>query len=140
MSTNFNFDKLNFDAESTSRYLIPEIESQPVLIVKHAGESNKPFFNSLLKRQKKNRKMKTINVELLQRGRSEDREDYPKFIIKGWEKVINTQEQPVEFSEDNCREFINALPDWMFDELRGYCMDPTNFTTLEDDLEDTVKN
>ena len=41
----------------------------------------------------------------------------------------------MEFSVGNATEFLTALPNYLFDELRDFCQNPKNFTSLDDDEE-----
>ena len=74
-----------------------------------------------------NRKFRTSGGE----NRDEDRRLYPKHILRGWRGVVDSNGDVVEFNPERAAEFVEALPDWLFDELRAFCGDVQNF--LEED-------
>lgn len=136
--------KLDVKATKTTTYEFVELEGRPKLTVKSATEANKLFYNQVLKRMKRNsRTMQAgqANAELLAANRDEDRELFPKYVITGWSNVVNDEGTEVPFNEQNCKEFLDALPDWLFDGLREFCSSPANF--IEEgvpDVEDLSKN
>lgn len=110
---------------------MPNGES-PVLIGKHAGDSNKPYLNANLKLVSRNSKrlmQGRINAAVVEEQRQDDRVLFPEHVIIGWENVFNDNNESVPFTLENCRDFLNALPDYIFDEVRGFFTNPENFVT-----------
>lgn len=110
----------------------------PEIKGKFAGESNKLYFNAILVRTgKKSRKIraKGINANTAAETRKDDRELFPKHIITGWNNVVDAKGEPVEFTQENCAEFIAALPDHIFDIVRAHFSDMASF---QDDSEDSL--
>lgn len=137
-----NLKKLDIDSKKTSIYTIVEITGSPKLIVKPATEVNKPYYNQILKRAKRNsRSIQAggINSDMLESNRDEDRALFPKYVITGWENVNNDEGKAVDFNEANCKAFLEALPDWIFDGVRDYCASPSNFLDIPD-AEEVAKN
>jgi len=127
---------LEVQSERTAEYTFYQIVGEPVLIVSPATEANKPYFNALLKRSRKNSRRITagsFTAAVIEENRDDDRVLYPKLIVKGWRKVSDSQGVSQDFSLEKCTAFLAALPDWLFDELRQFCIDPQNFI---DDLVD----
>ena len=130
----------------TARHTFYEFEGEPWLDIKPATESNKAFFNALLKCQRQRRGMRlqrggTLTVDMIKRTRDEDRDLYAKYIVTGWGGVVDVESKTVELSPDNCREFLHAISDESFDLLRDFAGDPQTF--VEDavpDTEETAKN
>lgn len=121
--------------KSTVPFTFFQIEGEPVLQVLAATEANKPYHNALLKRNAKlaqRFRAGRINRQMLERNRDEDRELYAKFVAKGWTKVVDDERKDVKFSAEACHEFFTALPNYLFDELRTFVTDPTNFLPDED--------
>ena len=116
----------------------------PVLHVKPATDINKEYTNARLKKTDRSwlkaaRKGKLSEAQLKE-SRKQDRELYPKFVIFGWENVPDDNGDLVEYTPEDCRDFLDTLPDWQFDGVVMYCMDNSNFLDLPDDPEDMIKN
>ncbi len=121
--------KLDVTEEKTVEYPIYQINGEPTLILKPATEANKPYFNAVLKRSKRNiRAVKGgINRKIIDDNRDEDKELYPKYVIAGWYDQIDAKGKKVEFSVKNCTDFIKALPNWIFDDIRAYASESSNY-------------
>ena len=128
----------------TARHTFYEIKGEPWVEVKPATEWNKGFFNALLKRQRRGRRILragTLTVDMIKRTRDEDRDLYAKHIVTDWGGVVDVEGKPVELSPDNCCDFLYAIPDESFDMLRDFASDSQTF--VEDavtDTEETSKN
>ncbi len=137
--------ELEVTAEKTARYTLHQITvngKSPTLIVAPATEANKPYFNRLLKRAGKSARQVragAISANMLDENREEDKELYPKFVVKGWEDMIDAKGADTTFSVSICAEFLNALPAWLFDDCRNFCGNPANFTDIMD-VEINAKN
>lgn len=146
MSVDFsNLSALNIE-EKTVDFTIDTIQLKadaeyPVLEVVSATESNKQYMNGLLKKAARNaRKVQRgqLNVQILDENRGIDRELYPKFVVKNWRNIYDASGAEVPFSQCTCADFLNSLPNWLFDELRNFCGQHVNF--LQEDIEEKVKN
>ncbi len=105
----------------------------PVFIGRHAGETNKPYINAILQGSTKTRKMVQANLitaGMLAENRDQDRALFPLHVITGWRDVCDASGVDVEFTRDECAEFIAALPDDQFDELRNHFASPSNFRNV----------
>lgn len=120
------------------------IEDSPILMVLSATESNKPFFNAVLKKSRKRTKQVqsgAIDSNFISDSREEDKELYAKWIVKGWSNLKDAQGKSVEYKEEYCLEYLRALPWQVFDELRAFCNEPNNFRDEGSfNVEDTAKN
>lgn len=129
---------------STAEFKMHALEGAPILVVRPAMESNKAYFNASLKASRSNmRSIRNGNVTagLLDETRENDRELYALHIVSGWSAVLDNGGKPVEFSREVAGDFLAALPNWLFDELREFCGTPSNFIAdLAPDTEDTAKN
>jgi hypothetical protein len=127
--------KLDVDGAKTARYELMELEGEPVLIGVFAGETNKPYWNSVIKRgarRARRRKATNLSAEELQDHRDHDRELFPKYVIKGWEGVVDVHGAAVEFTQENCAAFIEALPYHIFDDVRNFFCSPESFSDDEE--------
>ena len=138
--TDFSYLKaLEVSPEKTARYVIHQITVNgltPTLLVAPATEANKPYFNALLKRAGKSARAVragTISAGMIEENREDDKDLYPKHVIKGWEDMIDGKTGDItKFSVKDCAEFIKDLPDWLFDDLTKFCGNPASFTELMD--------
>lgn len=129
----------------TADYILPirarlrgsdETLIQPVLTMRNAGQSNRKYFNAQASRNAKTGQTRRlaqgrIDSDIVDQNRKQDRELFPKYVITDWKGVYDSSFQPVEFNEDNCKAFLNNLPDWMMDDVRNFAAVPANF--LDDD-------
>lgn len=127
----------------TARYELPPLEGleDAVFIVRPATEANKEYFNKVLKltRRRKGKLKRGVDTSYLEETREEDKELFPKYIVIGWENVYDEDGTLVEFSEEECQNFIKEMPPWMFDDLRNFAGDIENFLDIMD-VEARAKN
>jgi len=127
-----HLNSYDISQESTAEFTLHMIEQdpEPVLIVAPANRSNRPYFNALLNRSKKYARALAagnITAKLADDVRDVHKELFPKFVLRGWKHVKDAQGNDVEFTEAHCEQFLQALPDWIFGELRDFCEQPLNF-------------
>lgn len=103
----------------------------PVIYFLPATEDNKPFFNDNLRNAAAKgggrRRNKALTEGAVKKARDEDRVAISKHCAKSWENVVDAKGVPVEFSQEEVLGFLKAIPDWMFDDLRVWLTDPTNW-------------
>jgi hypothetical protein len=119
----------------TAEYVFHEIESPKpfTLIVRPAGETNKKYYNEMLRRAEHLQKRKAkINVDMIIANRDKDRELFPEYVVVGWKNVLDKDGKEVVFSKEDCAAFLAALDDDMFDGLRTFCSDASNFRATVD--------
>lgn len=135
--------------DKTVEFPLTHLRNCPKLIVKPATESNAPYFNEVLRRSTKTiRKVSqgksiSITTDDLAKNREEDRRLFPKYIITDWEGVTDSKGNQVPFSEENCREFLKALPDWIFDQIGIFCRNNSNFVPEvidQEEMEDLARD
>ena len=143
---NFEYLKgLDVTNDQVKEYPISEITVNglvPVLLVASSTEANKPYFNALLKRAGKSARAVRagkLTAAMLEENREEDKDLYPRFVIRGWTDVLDGDGKALKYSNSDCADFIDALPNWIFDDLRVFCGNPANFADLID-VEVNAKN
>lgn len=108
-----------------------DLEGEPWIEVHPSGETNKPYFNAVLKRQAANRGRMLrgkIDEATIARNRAEDRELYPQHVLTGkWGGWKDEAGVEIPYSPETVRELLQQLPDYQFDSLRAYCNEPSNF-------------
>ena len=133
--------KLEVSGNKTVDFTIFQIEGEPSLQVTAASESNRGYFNELLRKGGKRQAKKTkLDAATIKTNREEDRVLYAKHIVKGWTGVNDDKGKAVEFTEGECLGFLSSLPDWLFDELRAFASDIQNFIEAPIDVEEKAKN
>jgi len=133
--------KLHIDGKTTARFEISQLDTppgsknkHPVLIVRPATEENKEFWNQVVKRLAKNSKAYKggrTPQDVLDDNFDEDLRLYPLFVIDGWEDVYEDGNKPAPFSSKAAAEYIQALPRWIFQQVRNFCADQENFIQPE---------
>lgn len=145
-SFNFgNVQKLEVTGEMTADYTLHDIvqDPSPVLILAPATGANKDYFNGLLRRSRKNMTKITaqnFDISLIKANRNDDRVLYSKFVVKGWKHVKDTKGKDVPFTQESVLGFLQALPDWLFDEVRNFAGNARSFLTDVIEEEEVAKN
>lgn len=142
MSEKFShLSKYEVKADRRIEYVIDDIEGEPILILAPATSENKPYYNKVLRKTAKNpmKMLKRINAGTVKENRDQDRVLFANFVVKGWKKVVDGEGILVEFNKENCFEYLTALPDWIFDQVRNHAATPDNFID-EDIISDLSKN
>ena len=121
----------------TADYYFEELGGTPYLTCAPATNVNKAFLNAVMKKSKEASRVANARRRLrgsdevtdaaIERARLEDIELFVEYIVSGWGNVFNTDGEPVEFTKENCREFLQAIPPEMFADLRLFCLDVRNF-------------
>lgn len=134
----------------TAEFTLHDIENpdgtSPVLILAPATEVNKPYFNGMLRRSRKNMpkiQAQSFDTSMIQDNRDSDRVLYSRHVVKGWKNVMDDAGKKVQFNEENCKGFLDALPNWLFDNVRNFATIVRNFIDSEveaPDAEETAKN
>ena len=117
-------------SETLAEYAFSQLEGCPRVWVAFAGETNKAYLNDTLKRMRgKSNAMlaaRLMSPDQLREVREEDRQIYSRHVVKRWD-VRDASGEAVELNPQNCLEFLQALPNWVFDELRAFAGNPVNF-------------
>jgi hypothetical protein len=115
-------------------YKLEQIEGAPTIWFAPGTDANKTFQNESLRRAnaraRQNRRSKRVTAEVVSASRQEDREVIAATCAKRWD-VKDAKGKAVEFSPEACLEFFEALPDWLFDDVRAFVTDPGNFVGLD---------
>lgn len=145
----FSFlDELQIDEAKTVEYVFYDLvgadkRKAVVLNVAPAGEPNKMYFAAFARWVIKQGKRATRgDIDVLAKTRDMDRALYADYVVQGWENMPGGPDNtPVPFSKANCKQFLEKLPNHMFDRLREFCADLENFSGLSQEaLEETGKN
>lgn len=136
---NFNFKALSVSSERTARYTIHEIQGAPALHLLPATEANKPYLNAVLRRAQHSRARKGVTAALLDELRDGNRAMFAEHVLRGWDGVVDEDGRPVPFSQPDALAFLRAIPDHLFDGVKAFAEDPSNFTAEALDAEAAAK-
>jgi hypothetical protein len=129
----------------TARYTIHQITvngKTPTLILKPAAQINTTYFNELLKSAAKNAKAISagqLSTSMIDENREQDRVLFPKHVIVGWEDMLDADGTELAFDKNDCKDFIDALPDHIWDAVRNFATAPENFVETVN-IQVTAKN
>ncbi len=128
-----------YDPRGRKAWWTVPIEGSPELHVCHAGSTNKPYANAVAKMNAKTgtaRRMARgqFNADSLEESLHTDRVLFPKHVITDWKGVQSSDGELVPFTPEVCREFLDALPSWIMQELSQFAAVASNF--LPDDMPD----
>lgn len=111
-------------------YKLEQIAGAPTIWFHPATDANKAFMNETLRRANaragRNRRGQRLTQDTLRESRTEDKEVFSTTCAKRW-NVTDAKGEPVDFTPENCLEFFNALPDWLFDDIRTWLTNAANF-------------
>lgn len=133
MSSRFGDFKKYDPRGRTADYTLP-IDGDPKLTMKHAGQTNKPYTNAVVKHNAKSGAFRRgrADASMLADNLNLDRDLFGFHVITGWKGVVDQEGNEVLFTPDACKEFLYALPDWIVQELSAFAARAHNF--LPDDM------
>lgn len=131
--------------EATAEYTFYEIQGEPMIVVAPTTEQNPAYMNYILKNSRAHMRQieaGNLSVDLLKQLRSRDRELFPRFVVKNFsDNIVDSNGERVPFSQDAAKDFIDALPDHVFDGLRDFAGKIANFVEYDTaDVGDLAKN
>lgn len=136
--------------ENTAEYELFEIDTNPVLIVRCIADNDDYQSKIRAKREQITRELRAkrkkklartrINDQIFDLLRGPDREAYPGAVVIGWNSNKDAKGKEVSYSDEACADFLRALPDWLFDGIRLFCLDAQNFITqsMSEEEEDSL--
>lgn len=131
--------KLHVTEQSEAEYVFDQVWGDPSIFFRPMVDSNPDFFNERVrlaiaraeadeKKSKKDRREKILSSERLAEDRAQDVILLATTCAVRWgnpPRDING-DQP-EFSPEEVLAFLQALPSYMIDPLRGWATNPHNF-------------
>lgn len=137
----FDFGRLEI-SNATAVFELPQVCPGAAVVVRPATE-NKQFAAGMLRlsgqRQRNIAQSGRITVDDAKQDRLDDRKLYHKHIVVKLVGIKNKAGEVVESTQANIKAFLDALPDWLFDKIRIFCLRPDNFVQGEDELEPDVE-
>lgn len=133
-----NIEKLDVGGRQRAELTLFQVDGAPTLTLAPALESNKPYFNAALKGARKHQRGTRgggVKASTVSAVRDSNRRLFAKHIVKDWSGVVDADGNEVDFNLEHCEAFLNALPDWLFDEIVEFAGNPANFQVEEDDLD-----
>lgn len=119
-------------ATREATYTLPFKGPPQTLRMRCAGQSNKPYIDAVARATAKSGSARVvaqgrIDSNWVDQNRKQDRELFPKHVIVGWDGIRDESGAIVPFSVEACRELLDAVPDWIMDDLRNFAAAPGNF-------------
>ena len=116
----------------------------PILMVKPATDANKLYMSALLRQGAQTRRSSKVTVKSVELNRENDVSLYADHVIKDWKNVVNDKNKVIPYSPAEGRDFINQMMNnnqsWVFDDLRVFCSDMSNFVQDILDEDEVVGN
>jgi len=136
-----NIKKADVSEASLVKYELSQLEGDMCLTLAPATDANKAYLNAVLKRSKmlSRGKVNNVTADMIIENRNNDKKLYAEHIIKEW-NVVDVNGAEVEFNKENVSAFLDALPNYIFDEIRIFAANPVNFTNGSVNIEDETKN
>lgn len=128
-----NFDFSNLQIENAEAWMeLPELSPGARILLRPATDANKFYYNALLRvsgaRARRMARSDKMHPEDIAKNREEDRQLFPKYVLRGWENIRDRQNNQVPFSRETAKEFCEKIPDWLMDRIRNFAGSPENFT------------
>lgn len=135
--------RLDVDEATTAEYVFDEVPGAPSIIFKPMAESNPAYMSERIRlavekanadaekqktETKKQRRERLVSTAVIEEDRENDRVLMARTCAVGWgvaPRDINGREP--KFSEDECYQFLSALPNHMLDPCRGWVANIRNF-------------
>ena len=131
-----NVAAYNVTKDNVMEYPLIELAGEPVLILRSATEGNAGYMNGLLRltgvADGGRRKKIVIDAAMMEETREHDKTLYPENVIVGWKGVVDAEGNEVKFSVKVAKEYMAALPSWIFDRIRTFASEPENFVVKID--------
>jgi len=140
-----NLSKLKVDASDLVEYTLYQLEGEPTIRCRIAGEANRPYYTALLKmsaRLAKRLRGRDADAKTLRESRSYDVTLFPKHVIDGWDDdkaPIGVDGERVPYTQKDAASFVESLAEFapdVFDEWRTYVSQTANFRPDEPTKED----
>ncbi len=121
--------KAEVDGERDRPYRLTVLEGAPTIWFRPALNQNGEFLNHTLRlsnEKAEGGRRGGLSADGVEAAREEDRQVLAHSCATRWD-VKDAAGKEVEFSADNCLEYFRALPDWIFDGIRGWASNPINW-------------
>ena len=126
-------NKLTKDSRAEYPIVSSEVNGvYPTLIVKPAiaqSPSNFGYRNASLKdfNAKRGKKPTDTTGEDIDKGMARQIELFSMHVVEGWRDLLDEDGNPVEFSQAECKEFLESLDESIFEDLQQFCGTANNF-------------
>lgn len=139
-----NIAKKAIDPNRSVQVTLDELDQDPpvVLACGPAQDLNPEYMAEMLEAQnllskRSARGAGTVTMTDIRRARETDIDRFSRLVVKDWPGAPKDDEGNfVPFSVDNCREFLTALPPYIFDRVRALCVTPGTFLGVSKDGEE----
>jgi len=121
--------------DRTAEMTLDVINGSPVLILAPFTEQNRPLLAEILRMNKSSARTTLFNEKDIDKTTAYHKELCAKYVLRGWRNVFDSKGASVLFSEEAAAEFLEALPNWLFTQIRLFAMESSNFIDTEGEQE-----
>jgi hypothetical protein len=146
MSLFAHLSQHNVNEQTTTDFQLPHLKGRPVLKLAPMTKENSSFLVDALKRPMRQAPRAATGPELeaaATSARLRDSALMARYVLKGWTGMLHPETgEEIPFNPQNARDFLDTLASkvgWMFDEIRDFATEITNFVNVIDHTE-TAKN
>lgn len=134
-----NLKKLDVNEASEAEYVFEDIPGEPSIWFRPMTDANPAFLNERVrlaveraeqanKETRGQRRKRVLSADQLEEDRELDRVLMARTCAIRWGTAPKDVEgSEPEFSEQNCYDFLKALPNYMLDPCRGFVANVYNF-------------
>jgi len=136
-----NLKSLAVAPDARREYRIDQLDV--VLTVLSATQSNRDYFSKALVLAQEQGRGRKVTVTSLAVDQERDAELFAAHVVVGWKGVKKEDGTPVPWSREAATEYLLAivrLAPYLFDELRSFCKDESNFTAAALNPDGVAKN
>lgn len=127
----FDYLKKRSLSDKTAWLEVPSIVPGAKLHLRPAAMDNSAYYNASLKlsarRAGGDMPRHIEEKDEMNQARMDDRALFPATVVVGWEGIVDDKGEPVAYSKEVCKDLLDALPDWLFDMVRAFAMNPDRF-------------
>lgn len=137
----FDLDKLKVSSATTREFRLDGVnlggDDVVVLVVRHAGDSNAPYWNAVLRQINEQRgRTAKATAALLAADRENAARLFAKYVVTDWRNAYETgATKPTPFSIEKCEELLVELSlkaSDLFGALRSFVTEADNFRATVD--------
>jgi len=117
-------------------FVFYDIEGEPSLTVIPATSANRPFWNAVMaiatKRKRSAQQMRRlaagkVDDKFIEEQRQNTKMLIPRHCVVSWKGVKDSKGAEVPFSKENAALFLNAMPDWIYNDFNGFISNSRSF-------------
>lgn len=126
----FNLRRLHIE-DAVERFDLSLVRKGAFLMVRPATEANRGYQDAMLAKATKRTGTSPTPEQLAKLIRADDLDAYSRHVVQSWGEIYDAEGKAAPCTPENVFGFLTALPDWLFDRLRLFCIQPEKFIKLD---------